>query len=124
MTRLYHDKHERLMKIRGRYRAAQENADAVTLADYYDLLDGHDWSYSFSDDLRVWTNGENQARVLDALADKHGSAFAALRDAFVAHHYNGQGWGTAPVAKPVRPPAAIADAEPPARDSCLEREAS
>jgi hypothetical protein len=43
--------------------------------DYIDLLKSHDWYYSYSDDHRVWKDGELKARQLQELQQAHDPDF-------------------------------------------------
>ena len=67
----------------------------MTLADYYDRLDRHDWFYHYTDDHRVWTQGADEADKLWALG-RQSPAHAELYAEFLRHHSKG-----AP--KPVKP---------------------
>jgi hypothetical protein len=44
--------------------------------DYIDLLKSHDWYYSYSDDHRVWKDGELKARQLQELQQAHDPDFS------------------------------------------------
>jgi len=74
----------------------------VTLADFYDQLDRHDWYYSYSDDHRVWQRGEAERKRLDELAATIPGA-AELKAAFSKHYFTGEPWGNEKQPKPARP---------------------
>jgi hypothetical protein len=74
----------------------------ISLADYYDRLEQHDWHYRKRTNLLDYQNGSAMATWLWRLAYRS-PAHRALHDGFVAHHFNGQAWQTPPVPKPSRP---------------------
>lgn len=75
----------------------------MTLADYWDKLNRHDWYYAMSDDHGVWLAGERAVKELNALADVGGEEWQALRVAFAQHYFSGPPWETEQSAKPERP---------------------
>ena len=48
----------------------------MTIQEYYDKLEKHDWYYAMSDDHRYWVAGERSIKELKRLADEHGEAFS------------------------------------------------
>jgi len=46
------------------------------LEQYIDLLKHHDWSYTYSDDYRLWKKGEAERIVLILLRDKLDPTYA------------------------------------------------
>lgn len=44
----------------------------MTLKEYFDMCNGFDWFYDYSDDHRVWERGFKGDRELGALANIHG----------------------------------------------------
>jgi hypothetical protein len=50
----------------------------VSLQDFYDMLNTHDWFYEFSDDNRVWNEGiraEAKLLLIASTSDKHTELF-------------------------------------------------
>ncbi len=75
----------------------------MTIQEYYDMLEKHDWYYCFSDDHRYWVAGERSIKELRRLADEHGEAFYTLLEGFFNHHFSGKPWGNEQAPKPERP---------------------
>lgn len=74
----------------------------MTLTEFYDELDKHDWYYDWSDDGRVWDRGHaNLSRLLNIAGES--KAHQLLYDAFHAHHFSGAPWKTDKKPKPERP---------------------
>ena len=74
-----------------------------TLAEFWDMLNAHDWYYNFSDDGRVWREGEKAQGRLRTIAAAGGMAYMTMIDAFSKHAFSGESWGTARAPKPERP---------------------
>lgn len=74
----------------------------MTLADYYDRLDGFDWYYAYSDDGGVYRAGERAMKALKIVAEQS-PEHKALYDGFSAHYFSGKPWGTEKAPKPERP---------------------
>jgi len=74
----------------------------ITLAEFYDQLDRHDWYYAMSDDHRCWQRGEAERKRLDELAATIPGA-AELKAAFSKHYFTGEPWGNEKQPKPARP---------------------
>lgn len=73
-----------------------------SLAEFYDVLERHDWYYYFSDDMSVHNKGELAQKNVEAMAKlsvEHGTLF----DAFNAHVFSGKPWGTERAPKPIKP---------------------
>lgn len=66
---------------------AQEGT-GKSLAEFWDLLSNHDWSYMMSDDPSVNRRGEAAERDLRAIA-RQGPEFAALHQAWFNFVWNG-----------------------------------
>lgn len=76
---------------------------AMTIEQYYDELNQHDWYCGFSDDYSVERRGEeNYTRLLE-IANQHGADYLALIGAFRKHHFSGEPWNTPQYDKPARP---------------------
>jgi hypothetical protein len=74
----------------------------VSLAEFYDVLERHDWYYAMSDDHAVWTAG---TLVANALAEeaKESREKAQLLIDWTRHMFSGEPWGTEKKPKPERP---------------------
>ncbi|WP_174432664.1 type IV secretion system DNA-binding domain-containing protein [Burkholderia metallica] len=76
---------------------------AMTIEQYYDELNRHDWYCGFSDDYSVQSRGEeNYVRLLE-IANQHGADYLALIGAFQKHYFSGEPWNTPKHDKPARP---------------------
>lgn len=74
----------------------------MTLAQYYDLLNKHDWYYEFSDDPTVHINGLRSSRIVASgatLSDAHKKLYLAFEN----YHFSGEAFGTEREAKPKKP---------------------
>lgn len=47
----------------------------ITIEGYQKMLDGHDWYYDYSDDIRVWRHGKEVRSKLTKIAQAKGGAF-------------------------------------------------
>lgn len=74
----------------------------MTLQEYYDELDRHDWYYAFSDDGRVYDAGECASNRLRHLS-KEIEGGEELLVAFTKYHFSGPAWKTPNQPKPIRP---------------------
>lgn len=77
-------------------------SDPISLRDYWDSLNRHDWYYDYSDDHGVWKRGSSERSRLRALSmqsREHRDMF----DKFHAHYFSGEGFGTSKQPKPERP---------------------
>jgi hypothetical protein len=83
--------------------AVTEATSAITIEQYYDDLNGHDWYCGFSDDYEVEKRGTEDRRRLHKIAIDRGHAYQALFDAFGRHYFSGTPWGTPRWDKPARP---------------------
>jgi len=80
---------------------------AITIEQFYDELDRHDWYHGFSDDGREYRNGSANFKRLSEIAEHFGGDHAALFNAFKKHYFSGQPWSTPQWGKPARPVAGI-----------------
>ncbi len=80
-------------------------AAEMTLAEFWDLLNRHDWFYPMSDDSRVYRKGENSLRVIKVAAERGGPRFKKLFDDYQEHVFSGPAWNNDPKPRPPRPPA-------------------
>jgi hypothetical protein len=58
------------------------------LAEYKTLLESHDWYYSWSDDNRVWSSGEQNLKRLKEIAEFGGLAYQILFNEEYQKHFN------------------------------------
>jgi hypothetical protein len=71
-----------------------ERAQFTSVDELYDALKLHDWTYSMSDDHRVWVNGNENAKFLRAEAERMGETVLFSKMA---------AWGWGDGALPPRP---------------------
>lgn len=76
---------------------------AISLAEYWDLLNRHDWHNAQSDDHTVWERGRAYAAWLLEIANLNGQPAIDLRKAWYAHTFSGKPWGTDKQPLPARP---------------------
>ena len=57
----------------------------MNLTNFYDMLDRHDWFYSYADDHRYYILGRDNEVKLLKMAGEHGKEYKDLYDSF--HHY-------------------------------------
>lgn len=63
--------------------------DDYTLHELYKLLENYDYTYTFSDDHRVWKRGEAQAKEIKTAVNQLGLAGKQLRDSFFYWYQTG-----------------------------------
>lgn len=76
--------------------------ETVTLKEYYQMLDKHDWYFDWSDDGRVWEKGRaNNSRLaaISTQSPKH----KELWEGFKKHKFTGKPWNTEQAPKPEEP---------------------
>ncbi len=74
----------------------------ITLLEYYNELEKHDWYFNYSDDHRVWSNGNSNLKrlqKLSMLSEKHRD----LYEAYEAHIFSGDAFGRIKQLKPEKP---------------------
>jgi hypothetical protein len=69
----------------------------MNIAEFWDLLARHDWTYQMSDDHRAWTRGSDQAEQIQHIVKNSPPEFKELRVAF-----SDWAWGRSGK-KPTRP---------------------
>lgn len=74
----------------------------MTLQEFYDKLESHDWFFEFSDDHFVWTRGNEQALELAAEAERDEQK-QRLSEEYHDHVFSGPNFGTEKATKPERP---------------------
>lgn len=77
--------------------------EGMTLNEYYDLLDNHDWYFDFSDDRNVRALGQNNDHKIKKIANTHGKKYLALYQHFHLHHFSGPSFDSPEAPKPERP---------------------
>lgn len=75
----------------------------ISIQDFYQLLDDHDWYYQFSDDDRVYRRGAASMIGLMNIAANNGPEYKALLEAFNMHYFSGKPWKTPKAPKPDMP---------------------
>ena len=75
----------------------------LTLAEYYDKLDKHDWFYDFSDDRNVRALGQKNDDEIKKIADTHGDKYLALYVDFKLHYFSGDSFNSLKAPKPKKP---------------------
>lgn len=71
----------------------------MSLAEYFEKLETHDWYYEFSDDGRIFDRGHSNQLALEAISktsEKHKKMF----DDFSAYHSSGDAFGTPKLPRP------------------------
>ncbi|RQV00395.1 hypothetical protein DF047_32915 [Burkholderia cenocepacia] len=76
---------------------------AMTIEEFYDELNRHDWYCGYSDDYSVEKRGEENYTWLLEIANQHGADYQALIGAFQKHYFSGKPWNTPQHDKPARP---------------------
>jgi hypothetical protein len=71
-------------------------------AQYYDLLEAHDWLHNMSDAPDVWRRGNAERVRLVELASGN-PEFQAMFEAYQAYVFSGVFFGTLKLPKPERP---------------------
>lgn len=74
----------------------------VSLKEFYEMLEKHDWYYAWSDDVRVYDRGMLSYGRLAKVAeqsDKHRELLKAYAD----HMFSGKPWNTVQTPKPEKP---------------------
>ena len=77
--------------------------EGMTLTEYYDVLDKHDWFYDFSDDRKVRRKGQQKEHEIMMIASAYGDKYLALYQHFHLHHFSGDSFNLPKAPKPERP---------------------
>lgn len=75
----------------------------MTLQEFWDMLDRHDWYYHFSDCSKTFSRGRQSENNLHSVATSNGPEFKEMLDAFHTHKFSGEHYGTEKQPKPDRP---------------------
>lgn len=75
----------------------------MTLQEFYNKCERHDWFYEYSDSHEVWERGEAAANALKITATQHGQAYVELLDAWDDYIYSGPAFGTEKRKRPLCP---------------------
>lgn len=81
----------------------KQEMNQITLTEYYDRLDKHDWFYNFSDDRNVRALGQKNDNEIKKIADTHGDKYLALYVDFKLHYFSGDNFDSPKAPKPERP---------------------
>lgn len=76
--------------------------DKITLSQFWEMVDKHDWYHEMSDDRGVDARGAANWRKLKAISGQS-SEHAEILEAFTKHHYSGKPWNTEQKPKPKKP---------------------
>jgi hypothetical protein len=74
----------------------------VTLAEYYEMLEKHDWYHMMSDDRGVDDRGAQNYRKLEKIAQGDPMKKQLMLE-YQNHMFTGEPWRTPKAPKPVRP---------------------
>lgn len=74
----------------------------ISLQEFYDMLDKHDWMYYFSDDFQAYQDGQVAEARLWQIA-KNSEKHEALIREYELHVTTGPHWNTKQNPKPNRP---------------------
>lgn len=72
----------------------------ITKADFYDMLEKHDWTYDFSDDRNAWLRGQKSYENICAILELH-PEYRGLYDEYHRHKFF-------QTEKPTRPESEVA----------------
>lgn len=75
----------------------------VSIFEFFETLERHDWFTSWSDAPLAYWEGEVRSEALHELALAHGPAFAWLMSEFVKCKFSGKPWGTEKLPEPLQP---------------------
>ena len=64
----------------------------MNLTNFYDILDRHDWFYSYADDHRYYILGRDNEVKLLKMAGEHGKEFQDLYNAFHYYYFTERIW--------------------------------
>lgn len=76
--------------------------DNVSLADFWEMLNKHDWYHMMSDDIKVDRSGAADMAKLAKIA-KQSPEHEAMLQGFHQHFWSGKPWNTEVKPKPERP---------------------
>ena len=74
----------------------------MTLQEFWDMLNRHDWYYQFSDDHRQWSDGSKNADQIKLLSDIS-TGHKKLYEGFCKHYFGGESFKKPDSPKPERP---------------------
>lgn len=76
--------------------------EVPSLKAYYEMLDHHDWYYSYSDDGGVYRRGSKNEDIIKDYSHTSPEHYKLYSD-FCAHYFNGPAWSTVQPPKPEMP---------------------
>ena len=82
----------------------------VSIEEFYESLERHDWYFGWSDDPRAYREGTVSYAALEEVARAGGESFQLLLNEYSKHCFTGKPWGTAQHPKPPAPGSKAADA--------------
>lgn len=68
------------------------NGEQMTIEEFYKLLEGHDWTYQYSDDFSVWRRGSDRAKQISHLAEGN-ETFKQMVADFRSYIFDGDATG-------------------------------
>lgn len=80
----------------------KETKPLMSLADFWDKCDRHDWFYMYSDDHSVYQRGMTAQNELEKIANSS-VGLREIYDGFRTHHFTGKPWGNEKQPKPKYP---------------------
>ncbi len=81
----------------------------VTIQEFYESLERHDWYFGMSDDPSAYRKGTASYAALEEAARAGGESFQALLNEYSKHCFTGEPWGTVNHPKPPAPGSTAAD---------------
>lgn len=73
--------------------------DKLSLSEYWEMLNNHDWYFDCSDDGKVFARGRASLAKLSDIA-RQSEEHKKMFDGFKAHKFSGKPWNTDQAAKP------------------------
>ena len=81
----------------------------VTIQEFYESLERHDWYFGWSDDPSAYRKGTASYAALEKAARAGGESFQALLHEYSKHCFTGKPWGTVNHPKPPAPGSTVPD---------------
>jgi len=74
----------------------------MSLQEFFDELEKHDWYYEYSDDQRVWDKGNTNSKRLSGISEESEEHKKLYKD-YTNHMYSGETFEKEKIPKPDRP---------------------
>lgn len=74
----------------------------VSLSEFYDMLENHNWFYEFSDQTSTWVDGDFKHSEIRRMANTS-KEHKQLYDNYKRYVFSGEPWGIDKIEKPKRP---------------------